>query len=100
MTESQEEVQYNTQVAVLLRAIRTGLGWTQQQLAEKAQVAKPTISRIEKMDIASRNDTVRAILNTFEKEGVVVTTLYEELTITFKKPALLEAQKNISETKE
>ena len=94
--ESQEEIRYNTQISVVLRSVRTGLGWSQQDLADKARVAKPTISRIEKMDIASRNDTISAILAVFREAGVEIVTLHEEVRVSFKKLALLEAQKNIA----
>jgi len=95
-----EEVQgvllFNTQIAVALRGVRTALAWTQQDLATRAKVSKPTIARIESLDISPRGDTIHALLSAFRQEGVEIDMLADEVIVRFTKPALLHAQGNLS----
>lgn len=95
MTESQYDVCFNTQLAVIMRAVRTALVWTQQDLATKAKISKPTIARIETMDMSPRADTIDALLAVFRGEGVEVDISPEQVTIRFKKASLFESQKNL-----
>jgi predicted transcriptional regulator len=94
-TESQVELSFNTQIAVVMRAVRTALAWTQQDLATKANISKPTIARIESMGISPRADTINALINVFRAEGVEIDIMAEEVIVRFKKSALLELQANL-----
>lgn len=98
-TESQIDLSFNTQVAVVMRAVRTALAWTQQDLADIAKVSKPTIARIESMEMSPRGDTINALINAFRKEGVEVDILADEVIVRFKKPALLLSQQNLTVSK-
>lgn len=99
MTESQATLSFNTQIAVVLRAVRTALGWTQQDLATIAKVSKPTIARIEGMEMSPRGDTINALVNAFRAEGVEVDILADEVAIRFKTTALLSAQNTLTSSK-
>lgn len=98
-TESQISLSFTTQIAVVLRAVRTALGWTQQDLANVAKVSKPTIARIESMEMSPRGDTINALVNAFRAEGVEVDILADEVAIRFKTPALLSAQNTLTSSK-
>jgi predicted transcriptional regulator len=37
----------NMKIAVAIRAARTAIGWSQQELADKFKVSRPTIARME-----------------------------------------------------
>jgi predicted transcriptional regulator len=78
-----------------MRAVRTALAWTQQDLATKANISKPTIARIESMGISPRADTINALINVFRAEGVEIDIMAEEVIVRFKKSALLELQANL-----
>ena len=67
-TESQE-VSYRTQVALTIRAARTALGWSQEELAKRANISKPTIARIEMSGISPRADTLNTLMQVFKKQG-------------------------------
>jgi transcriptional regulator with XRE-family HTH domain len=95
-TESQVVLSFNTQIAVVMRAVRTALAWSQQDLAVRANISKPTIARIESMGMSPRADTINALMNVFRAEGVEIDILAEEVIVRFKKSALLELQKNLS----
>ena len=96
ITESQVALSFNTQIAVVMRAVRTALAWSQQDLATKANISKPTIARIESMGMSPRADTINALMNVFRAEGVEIDILAEEVIVRFKKSALLELQKVLS----
>ena len=90
-TESQE-VSYRTQVALTIRAARTALGWSQEELAKRASISKPTIARIEMSGISPRADTLNTLMQVFKKQGVDVDMDADEVSIRYNKTALLTLQ--------
>ena len=93
-TESQSSLSFNAQIALVIRAVRTALAWSQQDLATKANISKPTIARLESMSMSPRADTINNLLNVLRAEGVEIDILAEEVIVRFKKTALLELQNN------
>jgi predicted transcriptional regulator len=55
-----------------LKAARALLSWSQEDLAEAAQVSVPTIKRLEAIDgpLGGREETVRKLIGTLEDAGV------------------------------
>jgi predicted transcriptional regulator len=53
-----------------IRAARALLGWSQQQLADKAIVSLNAVTRLEKGKVDSRISTINAIEKTLAKAGV------------------------------
>jgi len=53
-----------------IRAARAILGWSQQQLADKAIVSLNAVTRLEKGKVDSRTSTVAAIEKALIKAGV------------------------------
>jgi predicted transcriptional regulator len=53
-----------------IRAARALLGWSQQQLADKAIVSLNAVTRLEKGKVDSRVSTINAIEKTLIKAGV------------------------------
>jgi predicted transcriptional regulator len=53
-----------------IRAARALLGWSQQQLADRAIVSLNAVTRLEKGKVDSRRSTVDAIEKTLIKAGV------------------------------
>ena len=57
-----------------IKAARSLLGWSQDDLAEHSGISKPTIGRLEAIDsddpIGGRPETGRALAATLEKAGV------------------------------
>lgn len=94
-TESQE-VSYRTQVALTIRAARTALGWSQEELAKRASISKPTIARIEMSGISPRADTLNTLMQVFKKQGVEVEMDADEVSIRYNKTALLTLQTLLS----
>ena len=90
-TESQE-VSYRTQVELTIRAARTALGWSQEELAKRANISKPTIARIEMSGISPRADTLNTLMQVFKKQGVDVEIDADEVSIRYNKTALLTLQ--------
>ncbi|MGJ5136861.1 helix-turn-helix domain-containing protein [Bradyrhizobium oligotrophicum] len=57
-----------------IKAARSLLGWSQDDLAERSGISKPTIGRLEAIDtddpIGGRPDTGQALVAALEKAGV------------------------------
>jgi predicted transcriptional regulator len=53
-----------------IRAARALLGWSQQQLADRAIVSLNAVTRLEKGKVDSRISTITAIEKTLVKAGV------------------------------
>jgi predicted transcriptional regulator len=53
-----------------IRAARALLGWSQQQLADRAIVSLNAVTRLEKGKVDSRASTITAIEKTLSKAGV------------------------------
>jgi transcriptional regulator with XRE-family HTH domain len=57
-----------------IKAARSLLGWSQDDLAERSGVSKPTIGRLEAIDsddpIGGRPETGEALVSALEKAGV------------------------------
>jgi transcriptional regulator with XRE-family HTH domain len=92
MTTESQEVSYRTQVALTIRAARTALGWSQEELAKRASISKPTIARIEMSGISPRADTLNTLMQVFKKQGVEVEMDADEVSIRYNKTALLTLQ--------
>ena len=56
----------------MLRAARALLGWTQEELSIKSQVALGTIKRMEGFDgpVQARTETLGKVVKVFERAGV------------------------------
>lgn len=92
MTTQSQEISYRTQVALTIRAARTALGWSQEELAKRASISKPTIARIEMSGISPRADTLNTLMQVFKKQGVDVEMDADEVSIRYNKTALLTLQ--------
>jgi predicted transcriptional regulator len=56
-----------------IKAARSLLGWSQDDLAEKSEVSKPTIGRLESQDgetVGGRAETGEALVAALEKAGI------------------------------
>ena len=83
----------NMKIAVAIRAARTAIGWSQQELADKFRVSRPTIARMETLTTLPKADLVARILRFFKDSGVTVDTIYsDDLIIHVDKKALGEAK--------
>ena len=96
MSTEGQEISYRTQVALAIRAARTALGWSQEELAKRASVSKPTIARIEMSGISPRADTLNALMQVFKGQGVAVVMGNDEVAINYRKDALLTLQNHLS----
>src|SRR3546814_10028847 len=54
----------------LLKAARILLGWSQEELAEKSGISRPTISKLETGEIDVRVHTLLAVQNALEDGGI------------------------------
>jgi predicted transcriptional regulator len=56
--------------AAQIRAARALLGWTQDQLADRAIVSKSAVARLERGEVDSRTSTLKAVQDALEAAGV------------------------------
>jgi transcriptional regulator with XRE-family HTH domain len=94
ITESQS-IAYRTQVALVIRAARTGLGWSQEELAKRASISKPTIARIEMSGISPRAETLNTLMQVFRSQGIEVNIGDGEVQIRYKSTALMTLQNHL-----
>lgn len=71
----------NLKIAVALRAARAAVGWSQIEFAEKMNVAKSTIARIETLEMTAKADFLNRALRIFREQGVVVDLLQEDRVV-------------------
>ena len=96
MTTESPDISYRTQVALTIRAARTALGWSQEELSKQASVSKPTIARIEMSGISPRADTLNTLMQVFKGQGVEVTIGNEEVSVKYSRVALLTLQEQLN----
>lgn len=53
-----------------IRAARALLGWSRQQLADKAILSLNAITRLERGEVGSRMSTIMAVEKAFDKVGI------------------------------
>lgn len=79
----------NVRIAVALRTARAALGWNQQEFADKMQVAKSTIARIETVETAPKADFLTRAMRLFRESGVTVDLIYDsDITVAIKPEAI------------
>jgi predicted transcriptional regulator len=61
-----------------VRAARAFLGWTRQQLADRAIVALNTVIRLEQGVVDSRSSTLESVRRALEAAGIEFLSLREE----------------------
>jgi len=54
----------------LITAARALLGWSQDDLAKRAKVSRPTLAGIEREDGNPKRATERAVVSALEAEGI------------------------------
>lgn len=65
----------NIKIAVVLRSARSAIGWNQQEFADRMEVAKSTIARIETLEMAAKADFLTRALRLYREAGVTVDLL-------------------------
>ena len=86
----------NVKIAVALRSARIALGWSQLEFAEKMEVAKSTIARIETVEMTAKADFLNRALRLFRDAGVVVDLLdSDKVAFTVEITGLIEAQNRL-----
>lgn len=88
----------NVKIAVALRSARIALGWNQQEFADKMEVAKSTIARIETLEMIAKADFLTRALRIFRDAGVVVDLLdADKVAFTIENKGLMEAQSRLQD---
>lgn len=86
----------NVKIAVALRSARIALGWSQQEFADKMDVAKSTIARIETVEMVAKADFLTRALRIFRDAGVAIDLLHEDkILFSVESSGLLEAQNRL-----
>lgn len=60
----------NVKIAVALRSARTAIGWSQQEFANRMNVAKSTVARIETVETSPRAEFLTKAMALFHEAGV------------------------------
>lgn len=83
-------------LAVALRAARTAVGWSQEELTNLLGMSKTTIARMETMEGGLRADQLSAILKLYKSVGVELEfMLTDEVVVKINTQGLVEAQRRL-----
>jgi len=83
--------------AMVFRAARTALGWSQQDTATHSGLAKTTIARIETASGQNSLSNVHALISTYQLHGIEISNLMQDsVTIAINEHALHEAARNLA----
>lgn len=86
----------NVKIAVALRSARIALGWNQQEFADKMNVAKSSIARIETLEMVAKADFLTRALRIYREAGVVVDLLLsDKVELIVEARGLEEAQQRL-----
>lgn len=86
----------NLKIVVFLRAARAALGWTQTELAEKLEIAKTTLARIETSEMAAKGELVARAIRIFKDHGIAVEPFYDDfIRFSIEPEALSEARSRL-----
>ena len=86
----------NLKIGVVLRAARAAIGWSQIEFAERMNVAKSTIARIETLEMTAKADFLTRALRIFQEKGVVIDLLQaDRVVISIGLEGLQEAQQRL-----
>jgi len=90
-------LRYATKMSIAIRGLRNMFALSQGQLAQKAEVSRPTINRLEslKSERGFRAETLDSLLKVFLEMGVEISWNEQELVIKIPNTALLEAEQSI-----
>lgn len=79
-------------IAVALRSARIAIGWNQLEFADKLEVAKSTVARIETLEVAPKAELLIKALRIFRDAGVVIDLLsLDKVVVTVETAGLQEA---------
>ena len=82
----------STKTAIALRIARAALGWSQEEVATKAGIAKSTLARIETMDTSASATVLTALLRLYHDSGVKMDFIYgEEITVLVQEKVIQSA---------
>ncbi len=84
------ELYHTVQVAILVRAARSALGWNQAELAERAGISKPTLQRFEQLDVSTRVGTIGKLIKAVREAGVEFEIHQDKVTISFPERSIEE----------
>lgn len=86
---SDDNIHAHLKIAVAMRAVRGALGLSQSDLAELIGVSKPTVARIETLEVPMRFDAYANMMKNLKKIGVNVdTVLSDNVQVEFEPQAL------------
>ena len=99
-TQTPRTPTFSEQLAILVKAVRTAMGWSQADFAQLTGVSRPTLQRLEQKDpTALRSDSLDKILSTLYEQGVRYELMPDRLSIHFDQQALNKAIAQLNQAK-
>ena len=96
MVDDNPEAIVDIRAAMVFRAARTALGWSQEDAAHHSGLAKTTIARIETISSQNSLNNVFSLISTYQAFGIEISNLmHDDVTIKINKQAMQEAAQNI-----
>lgn len=89
-------INYNTKLAVLIRAMRSAAGLNQGELSVAANCSRPTVNRIEAINkVSPTANTIDDLFHVFRQMGAEIYLNDEDVSVKFTKEFLLGIQDRV-----
>lgn len=92
MSQQSGDNRIEVRAAIALRAARVGLGWSQEDAAEKSGMSKTSIARIETLSGQASLNNIFRLIETYGTYGADISDLkHKSIQLTLSEEAILEA---------
>ena len=86
MTTTDDNTQ--TRIALVMRSVRSALGYNQVQFAELIGSSKPTIARIETLEMPMKDDLYARMVERLEEFGIKIDSNLHGVSLHFDERAI------------
>tara|TARA_A100001391_G_C4920404_1_gene238990 strand:+ start:109 stop:531 length:423 start_codon:yes stop_codon:yes gene_type:complete len=93
-----DKIEANLKIAAAMRAVRNALGVNQEEFAELIGISKPTVARVETLEVSMKLEMYTNILKRLKKMGIKVDTIYSDsVHVEFEPRALEILRENLAD---
>ena len=95
MTTTDDKTQ--TRIALIMRSVRSALGYNQIQFAELIGSSKPTIARIETLEMPMKDELYSRMVERLEEFGVGIDSAQDGVSLHFDERAIMLLQDRLQD---
>lgn len=92
-TENKKQVR----IALIMRSVRTAIGYNQIQFAELIGSSKPTIARIETLEMPMKDELYTRMVERLEEFGIKIDSAQDGVSLHFDERAIMLLQDRLQD---